>query len=255
MSYRQQEENEHQQFEELHMQTQQIEEVKMIPLNEIAAALAKAQMEIENASKDAKNPFYGSKYADLATVLNVVRPVFSKNGIAIVQMPSTEGENVTVTTVLIHSSGQSIQSSISAPGGKIEKGAVKFDPQTIGSAITYLRRYALSAMAGIAQEDDDGNAAAAGVVRQGYDKAAAATKPKADKPIGVDVNTVAKPALTVEAFQKNLPAWTKGIEGGKLPADLVSMLSSKYTLAQAQIDMIMAIGSAPAEQVTDDLPY
>jgi hypothetical protein len=121
-------------------------------LNELATSLATAQMELENASKNAANPHFKSKYADLAEVLNTVRPVFAKYGLSVSQFPSFCDGLVTVRTVLLHKSGQWMAGDASAP-------VTKLDAQGVGSAITYLRRYSLAAVAGVAQEDDDGNAA------------------------------------------------------------------------------------------------
>ena len=122
---------------------------------ELAAALAKAQGAMMPAVKSAKNPFYKSNYADLGSVMDVIRKPFSDNGIAIVQGPfSSDYAKIVVRTRLMHSSGQWIESSLKAE-------AKDMGPQAVGSVITYLRRYALSAMAGVATEDDDGNAAEA----------------------------------------------------------------------------------------------
>ena len=121
-------------------------------IKELAAALAKAQGEIENASKNAANPHFRSKYADLAEVLNTVRPVFAKHGLSVTQFPSYENGVASVETVLAHASGEWMAGVSSAPVSKP-------DPQGVGSATTYLRRYSLAAVAGIAQEDDDANAA------------------------------------------------------------------------------------------------
>jgi hypothetical protein len=123
-------------------------------INELAAALAKAQGEIEGASKSSANPHFKSKYADLAACWDACRAPLSKNGLAVVQMPSHEEGVATVTTLLTHSSGQWMRSEVSVKPGKP-------DAQGLGSAITYLRRYALMAVVGIAPEDDDGNAAVA----------------------------------------------------------------------------------------------
>ena len=120
---------------------------------ELFAALAKAQGEVENASKSSNNPHFKSKYADLAEVLNTVRPVFAKHGLSIVQSTAFNGAFVSVTTLVAHSSGGLIYSTASAVPSKT-------DAQGIGSTTTYLRRYSLAAMSGVAQEDDDGNAAA-----------------------------------------------------------------------------------------------
>jgi len=121
-------------------------------IKELATALAKAQGELSNASKSSANPFFKSKYADLAEVLNTVKPVFSPLGLSVTQMPSFTDGVVSVETVLMHSSGEWMSSIISAPVGKQ-------DAQGVGSAITYCRRYSLAAVAGIAQEDDDGESA------------------------------------------------------------------------------------------------
>lgn len=121
-------------------------------INEIATALAKAQGILTGAAKDANNPFFKSKYADLSSVWDACRGPLSSNGLSVVQLPSTELATVTVTTILMHSSGQWISGSVSAT-------AKDAGPQSIGSAITYLRRYALQSIAGVAPEDDDGNAA------------------------------------------------------------------------------------------------
>ena len=121
-------------------------------LGELAKALAKAQGELSNAKKSASNPFFKSKYADLAEVINVVKPVFSKEGLSVTQMPSYDAGIVSVETLLLHSSGEWISSVISAP-------VSKQDAQGVGSAISYCRRYALSAVASIGSEDDDGNSA------------------------------------------------------------------------------------------------
>lgn len=128
-------------------------------INELATALAKAQGEIENASKSSQNPHFKSRYADLAEVLNTVRPVFASHGLSVSQCPSYEQGIVSVETVLMHSSGQWMSSVISAPISKL-------DAQSVGSAITYCRRYSLAAVAGIAQEDDDANSAVGHSPRQ-----------------------------------------------------------------------------------------
>ena len=118
----------------------------------LAKAIALSQLHVENAMKSSTNPHFKSKYADLAEILNTVRPVFSANGIAIVQTPTFESGVASVETMLCHESGEFISSVCSSP-------VSKQDAQGIGSAITYLRRYSLAAMCGVAQEDDDGNGA------------------------------------------------------------------------------------------------
>jgi hypothetical protein len=116
----------------------------------IAKALAAAQMEMGKALKQSQNPAFRSKYADLGNVMDACMPALNKNGIAVVQTMRDE----TVVTMLIHESGETLECPVPLLVGKR-------DMQGLGSAITYARRYGLMAMAGIAPEDDDGNAAAA----------------------------------------------------------------------------------------------
>jgi hypothetical protein len=121
-------------------------------INEIATAMAKAQGQIQNPAKDKDNPFFKSKYADLAEVLNVIRPAFSQNGLALIQTPFTaENGNIGVTTMIAHASGQWMSDSIDIPAQG------KNLAQESGACISYLRRYSASAFAGVAQEDLDGN--------------------------------------------------------------------------------------------------
>jgi hypothetical protein len=117
------------------------------------AALAKAQGEVENASKNSSNPHFKSKYADLAEVLNTVRPVFSENGLSLIQSTEFDGALVSVTTTIAHKEGGYVTAKASCVPAKT-------DAQGVGSATTYLRRYSLASVCGIAQEDDDGNASA-----------------------------------------------------------------------------------------------
>ena len=121
-------------------------------INEIALALSKAQEAIQDAEKSSANPFFKTKYADLSSVLNEIRAVFPKNGLALVQSPFTaENGNIGVTTMVVHSSGQWMSDSIDIPAQG------KNLAQESGSVITYLRRYSASAFAGIAQADSDAN--------------------------------------------------------------------------------------------------
>ncbi len=121
-------------------------------INDLAAALSKAQGELEHAKKDSDNPFFKSKYADLASCLDVARGPLSANGLSVVQTPSLlEGGYVRMTTRLFHASGQWIE-------GELDALPKDSGPQSVGSVCSYLRRYMLSAMVGISAEDDDGNA-------------------------------------------------------------------------------------------------
>lgn len=123
-------------------------------INELAAALAKAQGTIQGAVKGKINPAFKSKYADLASIWDACREQLSSNGLSIVQtFDATPEGSVSLTTTLLHTSGQWIVSVLPVR-------PVKNDPQGMGSAATYARRYALAAMVGVApDDDDDGNAA------------------------------------------------------------------------------------------------
>lgn len=121
-------------------------------IDQIATALSKAQGEMTGALKDSANPFFKSKYADLAAVWEACRKPLSGNGLAIIQSPTVSELRVSLDTLVVHTSGQWIRNTLSC--------AVKDDsPQTIGSATTYLRRYALQSLVGVAAEDDDGETA------------------------------------------------------------------------------------------------
>ncbi|AEK09973.1 Erf-like ssDNA annealing protein [Mycobacterium phage Rey] len=124
---------------------------------ELAAALVAAQGEFGAVAKDTANPFFKSKYADLPAVKAEAQPVLAKHGLAVIQEPGfqvIDGKiNDTLTTIVVHSSGQ-------AKASTMVLRPVKNDPQAQGSAITYAKRYAFMAVLGlVADEDDDGNAA------------------------------------------------------------------------------------------------
>lgn len=120
----------------------------------IAAALAVAQAQMGKAIKQSDNPHFRSKYADLGAVMDACMPALNANGIAVVQPPYDDETGRYVKTVLYHdASGESLEC-------RVPLIVAKNDMQGYGSAVTYARRYGLMAMAGIAPEDDDGNAAA-----------------------------------------------------------------------------------------------
>ncbi len=119
-------------------------------IDELAAALAAFQAEVKNPANTATNPFLKNKYAPLSEVLNAVRPIAAKHGLSIIQEPIVDNGSVSVTTYIFHSSGQFIVSTpVTIPLGG------KGTAQEIGAAITYGRRYAISALFGVSSEDDD----------------------------------------------------------------------------------------------------
>lgn len=118
----------------------------------LAKALVAAQKATEAVKKASTNSHFNNKYADLSVVIEAVVPALNGAGVMVMQVPTNDGEMVSVTTMLLHETGASVTSTLSLRPSKT-------DPQGVGSAITYARRYALLAMTGAAPEDDDGNAA------------------------------------------------------------------------------------------------
>lgn len=112
------------------------------------AAVVAAGGELRNPPKDSVNPHFKSRYADLATVLDTVRPVLALHKLAVVQMPTEMDGGPGLATTLVHESGEWMRSTVRLYPGKQ-------DPQGIGSALTYARRYGLQAVLGIAADDDD----------------------------------------------------------------------------------------------------
>lgn len=120
--------------------------------NELFTALAKAQEEMEIASKDSSNPFFKSKYADLQSVVGSSRPYLTKHGLSVIHLLQQEDQSTYMVTQLSHSSGQYIRS-------KVKLSPQKPDVQSLGSYITYMKRYCYAAIVGVVTgEDDDGEA-------------------------------------------------------------------------------------------------
>lgn len=138
-------------------------------ITKISAALLKAQQAITFAPKDSDNPYFSSKYADLPTVIDAVKPALDANGIVFLQaVASAPAGFVAVTTRLLHESGEWLEETAQEP-------LAKNDPQGFGSAVTYLRRYALASFVGLYQDDDDANAATFGQSKPASSSAKPAT--------------------------------------------------------------------------------
>lgn len=144
-------------------------------VSKLFAALVAAQAEMRNQPKDSINPHFKSRFADLATVLDTVKPVLAKHRLGVVQMPcEVQGVGPALATMLIHESGEYIRSTIGLR-------PVKASPQDTGSAMTYARRYGLQAVLGItADDDDDGNHASKPAPQQ-QRKAAPLVRPTTDE--------------------------------------------------------------------------
>lgn len=172
-------------------------------INELSTALAKAQGIMKAATFNRTNPHFKSKYADLASVLDAIREPLASNGLSITQTPQIRDAGLVLVTTLRHASGQWIDSEYPLP--------TTVRPQELGSALTYARRYSLSAITCIAaDEDDDGNAAEA-----------AATKPaRAPRAPSPNVMTTSASGTTPAAGQASPPPHAPGGE-----ADLSDILN------------------------------
>lgn len=118
-------------------------------ITEIAKALAKFQSEVSDPNRTKENAFLKSKYVTLDSLLQAVRPVLANNGLSFLQVPFTGTDVVSVTTMLLHESGEWLESDpFTLP-------LMKKDPQGVGSVVTYARRYSLSSILGVAWDEDD----------------------------------------------------------------------------------------------------
>ena len=228
-------------------------------INEIASALAKAQAKIKNAEKSAENPGFkrgnqASKYADLAAIWDACREALSANGIAVVQAPESEGPSVRVETMMVHSSGQWFKDTISAM-------AAAAGPQQVGSAITYLRRYALAAMVGVAPADDDGEAAMGRDTPAGRPEEPPKTRADTVKAKVQAKNGEAKSAIPGDSLARKADLFNRmkemGIPGAKMAEQLGEWLghvvdkdtiftADDWTRADAAIHQAKAAGGALA---------
>ena len=121
-------------------------------IKNLAKALAKFQGEVKDPAKNEKNPFFKSKYVPLDALIEAVRPTLSANGLSIIQMPSGDGKTISLKTIILHESGEWIESDL------FSLVIAKADAQGAGSGVTYARRYQLGAVLNIGwTDDDDGN--------------------------------------------------------------------------------------------------
>lgn len=157
-------------------------------IGELMGALAKAQSEFTFAAKDSTNPAFNSKYADLAANIDAIRPALSKHGIAFLQLDESDVERQTASvTTSLHHGEQWISNTAEAPA----VGLKGFNVQSLGAAWTYLRRYTLQALCGLASDDDDGNSLA--VENKPTPKKQTATK---------DLPAQAQPSIRSQFFSK-----------------------------------------------------
>jgi hypothetical protein len=179
-------------------------------IGKIATAFLSAQKAITFAAKDATNPHFRNKYADLPAVVDAVKPALNDAGIAFIQSAGpSDDSKLHLTTRLIHTSGEWIEDTLVMP-------LPKQDPQGYGSAMTYARRYALAAITGLYQDDDDGNAGS-GVVQ----KTAPAHKGMTGSELE-DFRIAMREADDEEALQrigKNVPSHATDFQKAELAAE------------------------------------
>lgn len=188
---------------------------------ELFAALAKAQGEIENASKNAANPHFRSKYADLAEVMTTIRATLPKHGLSLIQSPHFDGSMAHLDTILAHASGGYITATASCV-------PAKSDAQGIGAATTYLRRYSAASLVGIHQEDDDGEAAAHSAKPEPVSDREAATVQE-----WIDTITAADTTEKLEAL-------APGLANAKVSASGKNKLRAAYAMRRHAFDQAQA---------------
>lgn len=188
----------------------------------LAKAFVAAQKATESIKKAATNPAFKSKYADLAHVVEGVVPALNEAGVGVMQFPSFDGDLVGVTTTLLHESGASVTATLHLKPSKT-------DPQGVGSAITYARRYALLSITGSAPEDDDGHAASG--PRQATPEAKR-TEPKAP--------SLTERADRLEATMRGVKTVSELDKAFKLASALCAELSEKDPDRLADLERLRA---------------
>ena len=191
-------------------------------IKHLAAAMFKAQNEMSGVTKSKDNPFFKTKFADLKAVVQAVKEPFSNNGLSYVQFPIERGGRIGVETILMHESGEYLINEFTVQ-------LTKQDAQGAGSAITYCRRYALQAIAGIPSEDDDGNGA------QNNSKAASISNPVSTK---TDDD---KPWYTDQNYEFDVTQITSDIRNGKPPETIIKEISESFKIANKYREMIKSI--------------
>lgn len=171
-------------------------------IGNLTLALSKVQAQLRPAKENSKNPFFKSSYADLGSVWDSVRKLLADNELSIIQMPTDVGG---LTTILSHSSGEFISSTMYIPS--------KEDAHGVGSAISYARRYALASFVGVVTGDDDGNGAVKG-----------------------NTTTTRKPASKPKLSDSQYQAMVKAIGEGK--GAVVKQKMGGYLLTKTQSDKL-----------------
>lgn len=211
-------------------------------ISKISAALVKAQGELNAVHKDGNNPHFRSKYATLQNIVESTRDTLRKHGLAVVQtFNETDGTYISLNTTVIHESGECISGTFSMRPSKV-------DPQGLGSATTYARRYALSAILGIVtDDDDDGNAASQPTGDRALQGKYESRSASSDLPwlnaVGKDGNFTKMGSKIVQRFLEEPDfSWIKVAEHYKINA-------AERKAIDAAVDQARAVGSALGAEV------
>lgn len=230
-------------------------------IKELAAALAKAQAEIGPAAFNRTNPFHKNRYADLGAIIEVARPALAKNNLAFTQLVSGDENKLEVTTALIHSSGEWVETTV---GMAICEERGKSAAQVAGSVVTYLRRYSLASMLGIyADEDNDGEKQPApGAATPAAKPATTVATPPSN---GSKPAATASDAMTIEQAEAEMSTTTNetygAIETEALKHRLAQMLTVKNPtadqarkIAAAKMILVARANGRPVQAVPDQTP-
>ena len=222
----------------------------------LSAALVAAQGEMPKVPKNGRNPHFQSAFVTLDDLIDAVRPILQRHGLAFVQMPAALEQGLGLTTRILHTSGESIESTMPLLIGKA-------DMQGAGSAITYGKRYMLAAMLGIAEgTDDDGNHASALSKPEGQPAAATPSSDPAPAGTSGSENAFQGPLASDAQIRRLWAIWRKT---GRPDIELKSLIlartgqESTHGIPRSKYDGIISAIEAPAASVTgnpdNDIPF
>lgn len=192
-------------------------------INELATALAKAQAVMKHAEKDRINPHFKNRYATLASVWDAARAALTSNGLSVVQATGGDGAAITVSTLLLHTSGQWIRSSLAMS-------VAALGPQAIGSLCSYLRRYSFASMVGVcADEDDDANSSTPKVPHAQAPSNPPKANPPGDAKAAAQPPVPAEPRPLTDAQRWNVAVATIRRKLGAVGDKMIAEITARFT--------------------------
>lgn len=182
-------------------------------VGKLFSALVAAQAEMRNPPKDSINPHFKSRFADLATVLDTVKPVLARHKLGVIQMPcEVDGIGPGLATMLVHESGEFVRATIALRPAKM-------DPQGVGSAMTYARRYGLQSVCGVVGDDDDDGEQASKPAPPKQQPAPRPAPAQQPKPLHLDDEAFFGMLKTTKREWSKVVLWINSNHGGKYAAD------------------------------------